>query len=72
MKRIYQVKFDQTWSDGTGTASEMNVLANGDAQKAIDKAKAKALRETCWVDGKRLNVKAFCLTSVQILAETTD
>lgn len=51
-KRIYEVKYEeQTDGSWDGGCETVNVLANGDAQKAVEKARKKTVGRTfTWTD----------------------
>jgi hypothetical protein len=62
VKRIYEVKYGVKFkSVGEYIDGEARVLANGDAQLAVDKLRREVLREK--------GAQAFRLREVRILAE---
>ena len=64
MKRIYEVKFSLKHKGVSEWLNdETKVLANGDAQEAVDKVKKQALKDR--------GVRAFRLREVRILAEAS-
>lgn len=71
MNRIYEIKFQEKWSGSRDWITDTNkVLANGDAQKAVDKLRRERLAAQYKTDeGKLCKCVGFRLTSVQVLAE---
>lgn len=71
MKTIYQVNYEEKWT-GTGwTRQSENVLANGDAQVAVDRVRKASLKQSYVADdtGKTHRCTGFRLRAVSVLAE---
>ena len=74
MNRIYQIKYEEKWSGcREWLPDSTNVLANGDAQKAVDKVKRQSLTKSYKAEdaGKVQKCVAFRLREVSMLAEAS-
>lgn len=71
MNRIYEIKYEEKWTGCQDWLPDTDkVLANGDAQKAVDKLRRDRLSAQHKTDkGKLCKCIGFRLTSVQVLAE---
>lgn len=70
--KVYKIEYEEKWTGGVDwLADSTAVLANEDAQKAIDKVKRQSLTKTykCDDTGKVMKCVAFRLCEVSILAE---
>jgi hypothetical protein len=71
MKRIYRVEFEEKWTGCSEWLSDhVNVLANGNAQDAIEKVKRHRLGQIT-KDGPNKSIKCvgFRFTGVKVEAE---
>ena len=71
MKRIYEVDFDEKWLGCAWMQDSIKVLANGDLQHAIAKAKKHVLAQqyTAQDNGKQQRCVGFRARAVRVLAE---
>lgn len=72
MKRIYRVDYEFRWQGNGGAfeKSSVNVLANGDALKAVEKARKHVLATTTTDDkDKEIKIVHFGLLGVTVLAQ---
>jgi hypothetical protein len=71
VKRIYKVNYEERWTGcREWMADSTNVLANGDAQQAIDRVKKQSLSNTYKDEkGKLQKCIGFRLREIEVLAE---
>jgi len=69
---VFEVKYELDFESGEGSSNRQRVLVKKyDAQLAVDKVKADAMKSTRWDDeaGKRVKATAFRLTSVDFVTD---
>jgi hypothetical protein len=71
MKRIYEVTFEERWTGSNDWFTDtLNVVSNGDALKAVLKAKKYQLRQSFVDDetGKTVKCVGFRFLGVKVVA----
>ena len=65
MKNVYEVTFEERWAGCDWVKNDLNVLANGDMQHAIAKAKKFVLAQKFEAEGKLQRCVAFRAVGVK-------